>query len=249
MPAGTIAAPRLPGRALLDDIAARVGTPVYVYDAARIREACAAFTDALAPVPHAIHYALKANSTLGLVRLLRRLGLQADANSGGEIEVALRAGFLPNQIVFTGVGKTGDELDRAVALDLKAINAESPGELDRIAARARAAATTVRVALRVNPDIDAQSHPHISTGLRTNKFGMPIEEARAIYRDHARQAGLEAVGVHVHVGSQITSVEPLRRAAERAVALARELRDDGFRIEHVDLGGGLGISYDGSPVP
>src|SRR5690606_22921491 len=109
--------------------------------------------------------------------------------------------------------------------------------------------TTVRVALRVNPDIDAQSHPHISTGLRTNKFGMPIEEARAIYRDHARQAGLEAVGVHVHVGSQITSVEPLRRAAERAVALARELRDDGFRIEHVDLGGGLGISYDGSPVP
>ncbi|HEX7086545.1 MAG TPA: diaminopimelate decarboxylase [Vicinamibacterales bacterium] len=249
MPAGTLAAPRLPGRALLDDIAARVGTPVYVYDAARIREACAAFTAALAPAPHAVHYALKANSTLALVRLIRRLGLHADANSGGEIEVALRAGFLPGQIVFTGVGKTGDELDRAVSLDLKAINAESPGELDRIAARARAAGTTVRVALRVNPDIDAQSHPHISTGLRTNKFGMPIEEARAIYRDHARQEGLEAVGVHVHVGSQITSVEPLRRAAERVVALARELRDDGFRIEHVDLGGGLGISYDGSPVP
>lgn len=249
MPAQAIAAPRLPGRALLDDIAARVGTPVYVYDAARIREACAAFTTALAPTPHAIHYALKANSTLALVRLLRRLGLHADANSGGEIEVALRAGFLPGQIVFTGVGKTGDELDRAVSLDLKAINAESPGELDRIAARARAAGTTVRVALRVNPDIDAQSHPHISTGLRTNKFGMPIEEARAIYRDHARQEGLDAVGVHVHVGSQITSVEPMRRAAERVVALARELRDDGFRIEHVDLGGGLGISYDGSPVP
>lgn len=249
MPAGTLAAPRLPGRALLDDIAARVGTPVYVYDAARIREACAAFTAALAPAPHAVHYALKANSTLALVRLIRRLGLHADANSGGEIEVALRAGFLPGQIVFTGVGKTGDELDRAVSLDLKAINAESPGELDRIAARARAAGTTVRVALRVNPDIDAQSHPHISTGLRTNKFGMPIEEARAIYRDHARQEGLEAVGLHVHVGSQITSVEPLRRAAERVVALARELRDDGFRIEHVDLGGGLGISYDGSPVP
>lgn len=249
MPAEAIAAPRLPGRALLDDIAARVGTPVYVYDAARIREACEAFTTALAPAPHAVHYALKANSTLALVRLIRRLGLHADANSGGEIEVALRAGFLPGQIVFTGVGKTADELDRAVSLDLKAINAESPGELDRIAARARAAGTTVRVALRVNPDIDAQSHPHISTGLRTNKFGMPIEEARAIYRDHARQTGLDAVGVHVHVGSQITSVEPLRRAAERVVALARELRDDGFRIEHVDIGGGLGISYDGSPVP
>jgi diaminopimelate decarboxylase len=249
MPAAATVAPRLPGRALLDAIAARVGTPVYVYDAARIRDACRAFTTALAPVPHAVHYALKANSTLGLVRLLRELGLHADANSGGEIEVALRAGFQPGQIVFTGVGKTADELDRAVVLGLKAVNAESPGELDRIAARARAAGTTVRVALRVNPDIDAQSHPHISTGLRTNKFGMPIEQARAIYRDHARQPGLEAVGVHVHVGSQITAVDPLRRAAERVVALARELRDDGFPIEHVDLGGGLGISYDGSPVP
>src|SRR5690606_30810688 len=199
MPAEAIAAPRLPGRALLDDIAARVGTPVYVYDAARIREACEAFTTALAPAPHAVHYALKANSTLALVRLIRRLGLHADANSGGEIEVALRAGFVPGEVVFTGVGKTADELDRAVSRDLRAISAESPGELDRIAARARAAGTTVRVALRVNPDIDAQSHPHISTGLRTNKFGMPIEEARAIYRDHARQTGLDAVGVHVHV--------------------------------------------------
>ena len=249
MPAAATVAPRLPGRALLDAIAARVGTPVYVYDAARIRDACHAFTAALAPVPHAIHYALKANSTLGLVRLLRERGLHADANSGGEIEVALRAGFQPGQIVFTGVGKTADELDRAVALGLKAINAESPGEIDRIAARARAAGTTARVALRVNPDIDARSHPHISTGLRTNKFGMPIEQARAIYRDHARQPGLEAVGVHVHVGSQITAVEPLRRAAERVVALAGELRGDGFAIAHVDLGGGLGISYDGSPVP
>ncbi len=239
----------LPGRAMLNAIAAEAGTPVYVYDASSIRRAYQAFADALAPVPHAIHYALKANSTLALVRLLRGLGAHADANSGGEVEVAMRAGFTPGQIVFTGVGKTADELDRAVTLGLKAINAESPGELDRIAARARAHATTVRVALRVNPDIDAKSHPHISTGLRTNKFGMPLEQARAIYRDHARQEGLEAVGVHVHVGSQITSVDPLRRAAERVVGLAGALRGDGFAIEHVDLGGGLAISYDGSPVP
>ena len=185
----------VPNRATLLAIAAEVGTPVYVYDASVIRHAYRAFAEGLAPHPHAIHYALKANSTLALVRLLRSLGAQADANSGGEIEVALRAGFIPDQIVFTGVGKTADELDRAVSLGVKAINAESPGELDRIAARAVAQSTTVRVALRVNPDIDAKSHPHISTGLKTNKFGMPLEQVRQLYRDHARQPGLEPVGL------------------------------------------------------
>ena len=235
--------------ALLVRIAADIGTPAYVYDADTIRQAYQGLDQALAGHPHAIHYALKANSSLSLVRLLRGLGASADANSGGEIEVALRAGLIPDQIVFTGVGKTGEELDRAVTLGLKAINAESPGELDRIAARARAQGTTARVALRVNPDIDAKSHPHISTGLRTNKFGMPLEQARHIYREHARQAGLEPVGVHVHVGSQITTVDPLRNAAERVVSLARSLRDDGIVLEHADIGGGLGISYDGTPVP
>lgn len=236
-------------RVPLDRIAAAVGTPAYVYSAGAIREAWRAFTAALAPHPHAIHYALKANSTLAIARLLRDLGAGADANSGGELELALRAGFTPDQILFTGVGKTPEELERAVGLGVKVINAESPGELDRIAAIARARGATARVALRVNPDIDAKSHPHISTGLRTNKFGMPIDDARLIYREHGRQAGLQAVGVHVHVGSQITSLDPLRRAAERVVALARALRDDGFAIEHVDIGGGLGISYNGTPVP
>jgi diaminopimelate decarboxylase len=236
-------------RAVLGAIAAQVGTPAYVYDAGRIRRAFRGLDEALGAFPHDIQYALKANSSLALVHLLRTLGAGADANSGGEIEVALRAGFIPDQIVFTGVGKTGDELDRAVTLGLKAINAESPGELDRIAARARAQSTTARVALRVNPDIDARSHPHISTGLRTNKFGMPLDQARAIYRDHARQEGLEPVGIHVHVGSQITDLEPLRRAAERVVALASALKEDGIALEHLDVGGGLGISYDGSPVP
>ena len=235
--------------ALLVRIAADIGTPAYVYDADTIRQAYRGLDQALAGHPHAIHYALKANSSLSLVRLLRGLGASADANSGGEIEVALRAGLIPDQIVFTGVGKTGEELDRAVTLGLKAINAESPGELDRIAARALAQGTTARVALRVNPDIDAKSHPHISTGLKTNKFGMPLEQARHIYREHARQAGLEPVGVHVHVGSQITTVDPLRNAAERVVSLARSLRDDGIVLEHADIGGGLGISYDGTPVP
>src|SRR5262245_51682408 len=235
--------------ARLTAIADAVGTPAYVYDAAEIRRAYTSFDEALGGYPHAIHYALKANSTLSLVRLLRQLGSEVDANSGGEIEVALRAGFIPGQIVFSGVGKGGDELDRAVTLGLKSVNAESPGELDRIAARGRALGTTVRVALRVNPDIDARSHPHISTGLKTNKFGTPIGEARQVYREHARQPGLEPVGVHVHVGSQITTLDPLRDAAARVVSLARELADDGIALEHVDLGGGLGISYDGSAVP
>jgi diaminopimelate decarboxylase len=233
----------------LAEIAARAGTPTYVYAAPAIREAWRRLDAAFDGVPHALHYALKANSTLALLRLLRELGSGADANSGGEIEVALRAGFTPGDIVFTGVGKTPEELARAVALGVKAINAESPGELERIAAFAVARNTRARVAIRLNPDIDARSHPHISTGRRSNKFGVPIELAPQLYRDIARTPGLEPVGVHVHVGSQITVLDPLRRAAEAAVALAVALRSEGIPIDHVDLGGGLGIPYDGSPVP
>ncbi len=222
---------------------------MYVYDADTIRRTFTELSAALAPWPHALHYALKANSSLAIARLLRGLGAGADANSVGEIEVALRAGFLPGQIVFTGVGKTPAELERAVALSVKTINAESAGELGRISAIAREQNTTARVALRVNPDVDARSHPHISTGLRTNKFGVPIEEARALYRRIAGDPALEAAGVHVHVGSQITSLDPLASAADRIASLVNEIRADGIALEHIDLGGGLGISYDGAPVP
>jgi diaminopimelate decarboxylase len=233
----------------LADLAAAEGTPVYVYSAATIRNRYRAVEDAFASYPHALHYALKANSTLALVRLLRSLGALADANSGGEIDVALRAGFIPPDIVFTGVGKTPAELAQAIELGVKTINAESEGELERIDALARARETRARVALRVNPDIEAGTHPHISTGLKTNKFGMAIGEVRDICRRVSRLEGLEVVGLHIHVGSQITDLPPLRRAAEAIIALARDLRDDGVSIDHVDLGGGLGISYDGSPVP
>lgn len=230
-------------------IAAEVGTPCYVYSAASIRESYRVFARAFAGYPHALHYALKANSTLAIARLLSGLGAGADANSGGEIEVALRAGFGADRIVFTGVGKTREEIDRAVALSLKAINAESAGELARIDAAARARGVRARVALRVNPDIDAESHPHISTGLARNKFGLPAREAVAVLREAAGRDGLRISGLHLHVGSQILKLEPLRRAAETAVALARELRDAGIELEHLDLGGGLGISYDGGPAP
>ena len=232
----------------LQSIVEHTGTPTYVYSARAIREAYGSIDEAFASYPHAIHYALKANSTLAIARLLRSLGSRADANSGGEIRVALRAGFTARDIVFTGVGKTRDELQQAIVTGVGTINAESAGELDRIAAIARSHDRVARVALRVNPDIDAQSHPNISTGLKTNKFGVPLQEARAIYGARRDANGLRFVGVHIHIGSQITTLEPLRRAAAALVSLALELRDDGFALEHVDLGGGLGIAYEGRPI-
>ena len=233
----------------LADLAAAEGTPLYVYSASTIVSRYRAIDDAFRSYPHALHYALKANSTLAIARLIRSLGSGADANSGGEIDVALRAGFIPEQIVFTGVGKTAAELAQAIDLGVRTINAESEGELERIDLLARERQTRARVALRVNPDIDARSHPHISTGLKTNKFGIAMDAARDICRRAARREGLEIVGLHVHVGSQITDLDPLRRAAQAIVTLASELRDDGITIDHLDLGGGLGVSYDGSPVP
>ena len=234
--------------ARLQDIAAAVGTPCYVYDADLIRAAYRALDEPFDGYPHAIHYALKANSALAIVRLMHGLGAHADANSLGEVDVATRCGFRPDQIIFTGVGKSAAEIDRAVSLSLLAINVESPGELDRIDQRAVAQGTVARVALRVNPDIDSKSHPHISTGLRSNKFGVPISEAPALFREMAGRKGLTPVGAHVHIGSQITTLDPLTRAAEAVVALAHALRDEGIDLQHLDMGGGLGISYDGGPV-
>lgn len=236
-------------RVPLEPIAREHGTPLFVYSAESIRRAYRALDSAFAGHPHHIHYALKANSSPAIVRLLRELGGSVDANSIWEIELAMRAGFEPSDIVFTGVGKSPDEIERAVQLGLKAINAESAGELERIDRAAQARGTRVRVALRVNPDIDSGAHPHISTGLHINKFGVPLEQARAIYRKMVTQPGLQAVGIHVHLGSQIVTLDPLQKAASTVVKLAAELRDVGLQIEYVDLGGGLGISYDGSLVP
>jgi diaminopimelate decarboxylase len=232
----------------VEAIVEAVGTPVYIYSAQAIRDAYRAIDAAFAPYPHAIHYALKANSTLAIVRLLRSMGSRVDANSVGEIQVAERTGFAPDEIVFTGVGKTRAELEYAVRAGIGVINAESAGELDRIAALASAAGRQARVALRVNPDIDAGSHPNISTGLRINKFGVALQDARAIYRERRGRPGLRFVGVHVHVGSQITTADPLRRAARTLATLAAELCDDGFELEHLDVGGGLGIAYEGRAI-
>ncbi len=227
-------------------VAEAVGTPLYINSAAVLRERYLALDRAFGDYPHALHYALKANSQLGLLRLLNALGSAADANSMWEIEVALRAGFQPRDIVFTGVGKSIDELEQAVPLDLKAINVESAGELERIETIAIRRGRPARVAVRVNPDIDAKSHPHISTGLKINKFGVPVDAARAIFDSLPSRPFLRLVAVHVHIGSQITSLDPLRNAARFIAGMAGELTRSGLPLEYLDIGGGLGISYDGS---
>jgi diaminopimelate decarboxylase len=233
----------------LAELATRFGTPLYVYSAAAITRRYREVDEAFHGYPHTLHYALKANSTLGIARLLRSLGAAADANSGGEIDVALRAGFTPPEIVFTGVGKTEAELERAIQLGLRSINAESEGEIDRIDAIASSRGLRARVAVRVNPDIDAQSHPHISTGLKNNKFGVAIADARDMCLRTRDRRGVQIVGLHSHVGSQITQLDPLRRAAAALVDLAAELRAAGVAIEHLDIGGGLGVAYEGQQVP
>jgi diaminopimelate decarboxylase len=233
----------------LSAIAEAEGTPVYVYSREALSERYRAIDRAFGDYPHAIHYALKANSTLAIAKLLRDLGSAADANSIWEIELARKAGFDPPSIVFTGVGKSPLELECAVPLGLKAINVESAGELGRVEAIALRLGRTARVAIRVNPNIDAQSHPHISTGLKINKFGVPLDEARALLSTLRTRRALNLVGIHIHVGSQITTMEPLVRAAKLVTELADEVRRQGVEIEYLDLGGGLGISYDGRTVP
>jgi diaminopimelate decarboxylase len=234
--------------ASLTAVAEAVGTPVYVYSAGLVRARYTELDRAFGLYPHAIHYALKANSTLALARLLHDAGSGVDANSIWEIDVARRAGFAPGDIVFTGVGKTPTELECAVSLGVKAINVESAGELARVEAIANRLGRVARVAVRLNPDIDANSHPHISTGLRVNKFGVPHEEAAALFASLGGRPSLALVAVHVHVGSQIVSLDPLRSAASRAAAAAQQLLRLGQPIEYVDVGGGLGISYDGRDI-
>ena len=233
----------LPHATELEAIARAVGTPVHVMNGTALAARYAAFAQAFAGVPHRIHYAIKAHATIAVVRLLRTLGARADANSIGEIEVARRAGFTPGDIVFTGVGKTRAELTRAIGLGVAAINAESAGEIARIAEIAERLGARARVAVRINPDVEAGSHPHISTGRHATKFGVPPADARTLLREAARQPSLQVVGVHVHIGSQITGLDPIVRAGEIAASIAREAAADGLPLEHLDVGGGLGIPY------
>jgi diaminopimelate decarboxylase len=233
----------------LSAIARAEGTPTYVYSAALLRQRYRELDDAFGEYPHAIHYAFKANSLRAIVSELRALGSSVDAVSIWEVELARSVGFEARRIVFDGVGKADAELEAAVALDLKAINVESTGELARVEAIAKRAGRIARVAIRVNPDIDAKSHPHISTGRKINKFGIPADEARALMGTLPSRSALKLVAFHVHIGSQMTSLEPIRRAAESLAALVHDAKLAGITLEYLDAGGGLGISYDGGPVP
>jgi diaminopimelate decarboxylase len=233
----------------LQEAAARFGTPLYVYSQAAIVDAYREYDRAFTSVPHRIHYALKANSNLALLRILAGLGAGADIVSGLEMEAALKAGFPPESIVFAGVGKTEAELVLGVERGIRVFNVESEEEISRLSEVARSRQRTARVSLRVNPDIDPRSHPYISTGLRENKFGVDIAKAPAILRRARDRPGIAVVGLQCHIGSQITDLDPLAEAAREVAALSRELLGEGFPLETVDLGGGLGVDYEGGGGP
>lgn len=227
----------------VSDLAKRFGTPLYVYSRATLERHWHAFDDALADRAHRVCYAVKANSNLAVLDTLARLGSGFDIVSVGELERALVAGAEPAGIVFSGVGKRADEMDRALAAGIGCFNVESIPELARLAEVAAARGTVAPVSVRVNPDVDAGTHPYIATGLRTAKFGVAIEDAPALYREAAASPYLRVVGVDCHIGSQLTAVEPFVDALQRILGLCRELEADGIAIEHLDLGGGLGVRY------
>jgi diaminopimelate decarboxylase len=232
----------------IEHIAESAGTPVYVYSASRIAANYDALDVAFAGVSHSICYAIKANMNLAVVRLLIARGAGIDVTSGGELFRALRAGGDPSRFVFSGVGKTDAEIDAALAAGIKQINVESRAELRRIDTVAGARGVIAPVAFRVNPDVDPETHPYISTGLRTSKFGIPIGEAVEAYAEAKALANTRVVGVDCHIGSQITRLQPFADALAKVRILVRELRDAGHAIEIFDVGGGLGVTYaDESP--
>lgn len=227
----------------LDQIATDFGTPTYVYSRRAIEQAYAALTQAFGDRPHQICYAVKANSNLAILAVLARLGAGFDIVSGGELARVLKAGGAPKKIVFSGVGKTRGEIEQALRAGIGCLNVESEAELRRISAVASSLGVIAPISLRVNPDVDAKTHPYISTGLKDNKFGVPIEQAPELYRRIARDPHLNAVGIDCHIGSQLTDVAPFADAARRVLALLDILVLEGIELAHLDLGGGLGIRY------
>jgi len=232
----------------LAPLARQFGTPLYVYSWAAIEERYRRFDAAFASVPHLVCYAAKANSSLAILTRLARLGSGADVVSGGELRAALQCGIPADRIVFSGVGKTDAEIAAGVDAGIFAFNAESEREIEKIDAIAGARGVRARVALRVNPDIDARSHPYISTGLKQNKFGVDIGRAPEIFEKARAFANLRMVGIQAHIGSQILEAGPLAATARDLAALADSLAGAGFPIESVDIGGGIGIG-DGALSP
>jgi diaminopimelate decarboxylase len=235
----------------LADIAADVGTPVYVYSAATLTRHFQVFDQALAGIDHLICYSVKACSNIAILNLLTDLGAGADIVSGGELVRVQRAGGDPGKIVFSGVGKTAAEMHQALDAGILAFNVESEEELLRLNQVAGERGERAPVSLRVNPDVDAQTHPYISTGLKENKFGIPMSHARATYQQALALPAIDVVGVDCHIGSQLTKTAPFTDAVARLVALIQTLRGDGVTLRYLDIGGGLGIPYgrDDEPEP
>jgi len=230
-------------RVSLRALAADVGTPAYVYSRAALLESYAAYDRAFAEVPHVICYAVKANSNLGVLSTLAQAGAGADIVSGGELYRALRAGIPPRKIIFSGVGKTREEFRDALKAEILMFNVESRSELRALDEVARDLGTRAPIAVRVNPDVDPQTHPYISTGLRTSKFGVPVARALDTYEEAASLDGIEVVGAQMHIGSQLTKTAPFADALARLASLVKALRERSIDIRLVDIGGGLGIRY------
>ncbi|ATH79625.1 diaminopimelate decarboxylase [Ectopseudomonas mendocina] len=227
----------------LSALAQRFGTPTYVYSRAHIEAQYRAYADALAGMPHLVCFAVKANSNLGVLNVLARLGAGFDIVSSGELERVLAAGGEPSRIVFSGVGKSRDDMRRALEVGVHCFNVESSVELERLQKVAAELGLKAPVSLRVNPDVDAGTHPYISTGLKENKFGIDIEQAEAVYARAAELPNLEVIGVDCHIGSQLTTLEPFLDALDRLLLLVDRLAARGIHIKHLDLGGGLGVQY------
>ena len=224
-------------------IADAVGTPAYIYSRAALLENLAAYDRAFAPIPHLVCYAMKANSNLGVLATLARAGAGADIVSGGELYRALRAGVPPQKIIFAGVGKSREEMREALKAEILLFNVESLSELRALNETAQEMGVLAPVALRVNPDVDPQTHPYIATGMKAAKFGVPIADATRAYEEASRMAGLVVRGVQMHIGSQLTKAAPFADAVDRLAGLVAALRQRGIETRLLDVGGGLGIRY------
>ena len=235
----------------IPDIAKAVGTPFYCYSTATLTRHFRVFSEAFCELDTLVCYAMKANSNQAVLRTLARLGAGADVVSEGELRRALAAGIPADRILFSGVGKTAREMDFALEAGILCFNVESEPELELLSARAVALGKTARISLRINPDVDARTHKKISTGKAENKFGIALQQARAVYACAAKMPGIKVTGVDTHIGSQITDLQPFDDAFALLAGLVGQLREDGHDIDHVDLGGGLGIPYrtDNNPPP
>ena len=232
------------------DIARAHGTPCYVYSRATLERHWHAFNDAFGAQPHLVCYAVKANSNIAILNLFARLGSGFDIVSAGELERVLRAGGDPGKVVFSGVGKKAAEIRKALEVGIRCFNVESEAELDRINAVAGDMGKIAPISLRVNPDVDAQTHPYISTGLKENKFGVEISRAEEIYLKAAAMPHLNVVGIDCHIGSQLLTLSPFMDALQRVLALAERLAAQGINVHHLDIGGGLGVRYrEGQEAP